>query len=541
MTMDTPEPMRADLPLFARARQWGDAPALFAPEGEWSYGDLLAAAETVARGLLGGGGDLAEEPIPFLAPPGLGYTALLWGIWRAGGIAVPLCTVHPPAELAYVLRDTGARRAIAHPDLADRLGEACRQAGIELLTSPDRPVSPDRLVSPPSPILLPSVTEERRALIIYTSGTTSHPKGAVWTHRGLRAQVETLTAAWGWERADRALLVLPLHHVHGLVNVLATALWSGARCEIAPRFDPTATWRRLASGEITVFMAVPTLYYRLIAAWDEAPPAEREAWSAGARGLRLLVSGSAALPVQTLHRFRELTGHTLLERYGMTEIGMALSNPYLGERLPGAVGSPLPGVEVRLVDERGKPVGEGKPGEIEVRGPGIFREYWNRPEATREAFRGGWFHTGDAAVVEGGSYRILGRQSVDIIKSGGYKISALEVEAALRDHPAIADCAVVGITDPEWGERVAVAVVPAPRSHPPFPAELTLETLRVWARDRLAPYKLPTRMHLVEELPRNALGKVIKPRLIEEWLGAELDGPAREPSPERDLHRRGGG
>jgi malonyl-CoA/methylmalonyl-CoA synthetase len=220
------------------------------------------------------------------------------------------------------------------------------------------------------------------------------------------------------------------------VNVLTCALWSGAVCEILPRFDAEETWSAIERGRLTLFMAVPTVYSRLIAAWEGAEDGERRArMTAGCRAMRLMVSGSAALPVRTLERWRELSGHLLLERYGMTEIGMALSNPLHGERRPGFVGVPLPGVEVRLVDEEGAPVEPGTPGEIEVRGETVFREYWRRPEATAEAFRDGWFRTGDVAVVEDGYHRILGRRSVDILKTGGFKVSALEIEEVLRTHP----------------------------------------------------------------------------------------------------------
>jgi malonyl-CoA/methylmalonyl-CoA synthetase len=311
--------------------------------------------------------------------------------------------------------------------------------------------------------------------------------------------------AWGWTADDRIVLVLPLHHVHGIVNVLACALWSGAVCEMLPAFETDAVWQRLASGEPTLFMAVPTIYRKLIAAWEAADSSRQSRWRAGAARLRLMVSGSAALPVQTLARWREITGHTLLERYGMTEIGMALSNPLHGERRAGSVGAPLPGMEVRLVDEQGVPVGDGTPGEIEVRGSNVFLEYWGRPDATREAFRNGWFRTGDVAVLEGGAYRILGRTSVDIIKTGGYKVSALEIEEVLRTHPAIAECAVVGVADPEWGERVAAVVELRPGR------ELDLASLKGWAREQLAPYKIPRELRVVAALPRNAMGKVMKP------------------------------
>ena len=296
-------------------------------------------------------------------------------------------------------------------------------------------------------------------MILYTSGTTSRPKGVVTTHANITAQIMSLVEAWEWSADDRIVLCLPLHHVHGIINVVSCALWSGATCEMLPRFDANAVWERIASGGLTLFMAVPTIYVKLIAAWDAASPERRAALSQACAKLRLMVSGSAALPVSTLERWKEISGHTLLERYGMTEIGMALSNPLRGERVPGSVGTPLPSVEVQLVGENGEPVAPGTPGEIEVRGPSVFAEYWGKPDATRDAFRDGWFRTGDTAVVENGVYRILGRTNIDILKTGGHKVSALEIEEALREHPAVAECAVVGVPDPEWGERVAAAVV----------------------------------------------------------------------------------
>jgi malonyl-CoA/methylmalonyl-CoA synthetase len=219
-----------------------------------------------------------------------------------------------------------------------------------------------------------------------------------------------------------------------------------------------------------------------------------------------MMSGSAALPVQTLERWREITGHTLLERYGMTEIGMALANPLHGERRPGFVGVPLPGVETRLVDDQGHPISDG-PGELEVKGPAVFLEYWQRPEESAAAFRDGWFRTGDMAVLEDGSYRLLGRTSVDIIKTGGFKVSALEIEEVLRTHPAVAECAVVGIHDAEWGERVCAAIELR------RDAALALDELQRWARPLLAPYKIPRALCTVDGLPRNAMGKVVKPEV----------------------------
>jgi malonyl-CoA/methylmalonyl-CoA synthetase len=354
---------------------------------------------------------------------------------------------------------------------------------------------------------LPHLGSNRRAMIVYTSGTTGRPKGAVSTHQNIGAQIAALVEAWQWTPSDRLLLTLPLHHIHGIINGLGSALAVRAACEILPAFEADLVWSRLASGEITVFTAVPTIYNRLIASWNAAPADVQRVRSQGARRVRLMMSGSAALPVQTLERWREITGHTLLERYGMTELGMVLSNPIAGERRPGFVGQPLPGVEVRLVGEDGRQVEEGTPGELEVRGPAVCLEYWQRPDDTRDAFRDGWFKTGDVAVKENGSYRLLGRSNVDIIKTGGFKVSALEIEEILRTHPAIAECAVVGVHDDDWGERVSAAV--ELRSG----ASLSLDELQQWAKVQLAPYKVPRALQAVPALPRNAMGKVVKPEV----------------------------
>ncbi len=350
----------------------------------------------------------------------------------------------------------------------------------------------------------------RRAMILYTSGTTSKPKGVVTTHANIQAQIESLVQAWEWEAADHIPLFLPLHHIHGIINIMSCALWSGASVEMFSRFDLATIFDRVRHDAYTVFMAVPTIYTKLIEALEKGTDNERIAVIDGFKKLRLMVSGSAALPASVHEKWSQLTGQALLERYGMTEIGMALSNPYRGKRLPGYVGLPLPNVEVRLKNDAGEIVSaEEQAGEIQIRGPGVFAEYWNRRETTVESFDDGWFRTGDIAVVEAGYYRIMGRQSVDIIKSGGYKLSALEIEAALLDHPSISECAVVGIPDETWGEAVAVAVVI------PKGVELDLESLRNWSRDRLSYYKIPKRWLVVERLPRNAMGKVTKPAVRE--------------------------
>ena len=499
----------AHLPLLVRAEAHAAHTAILDSEGSFTYRHLLDASAQFASALLNGLNDLNEQRIPFLVTPGFPWVAVQWGIWRAGGIAVPLPLGSPTTELEYFIDDTQATALVTDAAGEQVLAPTAAARGL-------RPLRCDeirrRALTGAEP--LPEVDCKRRAMILYTSGTTSRPKGVVTTHENISAQITTLVRAWGWSAEDRILLCLPLHHVHGIVNVLSCALWSGATCEMLPRFDADAVWERIASGKLTLFMAVPTIYIKLIAAWEAASAQRRTVLSQACTRLRLMVSGSAALPVSTLNRWKEISGHTLLERYGMTEIGMALSNPLEGERVPGSVGTPLPGVDVQLVDEHGDAVAPDTPGEIEVRGPSVFKEYWGKPEATQQSFRRGWFRTGDVAVFEKGRYRILGRMNIDILKTGGHKVSALEVEEQLREHPAIAECAVVGLPDPEWGERVAVAVVLRKGALREDEA-LDLDGLRRWAKERLASHKIPSRLLIVDALPRNAMGKVTKPAIVD--------------------------
>ncbi len=490
--------MSESLGLVDRAGRWTERIAVGDEDGTHTYGDLLAGSGRGAARLLSGNRDLARARVAFMIEPSYGYVRTQWSIWRAGGIAVPLCLTHPAPELEHVLDTTSPRVAVATPRYADLLRPLAEARGVEFLLEAELDADA---------VDLPVVAGSRPAMILFTSGTTGRPKGVVTTHANIESQIRSLVEAWEWSGDDRILLTLPLHHIHGIVNVIGCALWSGARCDMLPAFDAAAVTERLADGELSLYMAVPTIYHRLIAHLEGATQDERDQFKAGVEGLRLMVSGSAALPVPVLERWRELSGHTLLERYGMTEIGMGLSNPYHGDRVPGSVGTPLPSVETRLVDEEGRAVVGDEPGEIQVRGPTVFLEYWERPEDTGRAFTDdGWFRTGDTAVIEHGRYRILGRSSVDILKTGGEKVSALEIEEVLLGHEAIGEAAVVGVEDPEWGQRVVAVVVAR------WPVEP--DELRLWVRERLAPHKVPKEFHFTDALPRNPLGKTLKPEVV---------------------------
>jgi malonyl-CoA/methylmalonyl-CoA synthetase len=488
------------LKFIQQAQRHRGNKAIVAGDKTHSYEELLTASAHFAAQLLAGRADLEEQRVAFMVHPGFDYVRVQWGVWQAGGVAVPLCLSHPLPSLRYTIENADAEILIVSPQYGDLLGPLADEKGLRLILLEEKA---EARCHPPSPAL-PTVAESRRAMILYTSGTTNLPKGVVSTHANLNAQMEALVEAWEWTERDHTICVLPLHHVHGIVNIVGCALWSGACCEFLPQFSAESLFEAFKKGRINVFMAVPTIYFKLIGHWENLPETEQQKLSDCMAHFRLMVSGSAALPVSVMEKWEKISRHTLLERYGMTEIGMGLSNPYRGKRSPGHVGHPLPGVKVRLADEQNREIAPQETGEIQVKGPNVFSEYWRKPEATAEAFTAdGWFKTGDVATVDAeGGYRILGRQSVDIIKSGGYKISALEIEEVLRTHPAVSDCAVVGIDDEEWGELVAAAVQPV--------QALDIAELNAWMRTQMPAYKTPRRYVLASELPRNAMGKVTK-------------------------------
>jgi malonyl-CoA/methylmalonyl-CoA synthetase len=493
----------APSPLLGRlAGHPEGAPALSGRGAPLSHGALAARILSLARTLAPGGIGLGGAPVAFLAEPGPDHLATLLGILRAGGLAVPLSPLHTRPELAYQVSNAAPIALLASPALRATLVDA---AGGRAVTSLGELDAQAELGGP----LPPVPRADAPAIMLYTSGTTGRPKGVRLSHAAVAATVASLEGPWRWRPDDRLLHVLPLHHTHGLIVAALGALWAGAEARFAA-FEATAVWEALA--DVTVFMAVPTIYAKLIEAFRAAPAEKRAAWTAAAARPRLFTSGSAALPASLLEEFRLATGQTILERYGMTEIGMALSNPYDGPRVPGAVGLPLPGVEVDVVGDDGAPARAGEPGELRVRSPQMFAGYHGDEAATAASFDAlGRFRTGDTGVRDAaGIIRLLGRTSVDIIKSGGYKISALEIEAALLEHPAVAEIAVVGVPDATWGERITACVVTREGT------TLSLEALTDFARERLAVYKVPRALRLLPALPRNAMGKVQKKQLLGE-------------------------
>jgi malonyl-CoA/methylmalonyl-CoA synthetase len=443
---------------------------------------------------------------------------------RLGAISLPLNLAYPPDEIKYFLSDSGARLFFTIASNAVRLRPVISnlpelQHGVFI-----NPANLDEFNSLISNYQLPSgldtgfahlpwrvvpgtnaqpysTTANDTAVIIYTSGTTGRPKGAEITYGNITSNLQSLHAAWGWQPDDILLHVLPIFHVHGLFVALHGALHAGATTLLIREFNAQKTLQMLAEGQCTVFMAVPTIHKRLL----DVPDANQFDLS----HVRLITSGSDRLPDEVFTGFQKTFGYTLLERYGMTETGMNCSNPLNGERRMGSVGLPLPGVEARIVNpENNESLPEGEVGEVQLRGPNVFKGYWKQPQKTAESFTAdGWFRTGDLGFREPDGYLTLCGRSKDLIISGGLNIYPPEVERVLAEHPSVAACAVIGCPDQEWGERVtAVVVVNKVEA-------VSGEELISFCRERLAAYKSPKSIVFKDDLPRNVMGKVQKGEL----------------------------
>jgi malonyl-CoA/methylmalonyl-CoA synthetase len=497
--------------IFHHAQRYPMRPVLFFESQQISYGQLFAGAEDFARALIAWGLQPGDRVALFLDNCPAFVLAYL-GTQRAGGIVVLVNTQYRQVELSHIMADAGVRLCITN------------SAGREELARLDAPTLKALVIVDDTAVSLPETTPasiafetflasgsrsdvslppmpaaEAPAIIGYTSGTTGRAKGALLCQRNLTANITALTTAWQWKDTDRLLLTLPLFHAHGLMVGLHGTLFMGASAILRRKFDAADVLATLdADPSITLFFGVPTMYARLLA------EAER-------RGVpkhlpRLFVSGSAPLSPQVFADFKRIFGHTILERYGMTETIMNLTNPYEGERRPGTVGGPFPGQQARVVDVHTRqPLPPGEIGEIEVYGPHVFVGYWNRPEATAEAFSAdGWFKTGDLGwYSDDGYYTITGRAR-ELIISGGYNIYPREIEDVLETHPAVAEVAVIGLPDAEFGEQVVAAIVPKKQYN------IESDEIIEFCRERLASYKKPRQVIFVDTLPRNALGKVQK-------------------------------
>ncbi|MEV6235164.1 acyl-CoA synthetase [Lentzea sp. NPDC051838] len=402
---------------------------------------------------------------------------------KAGVPAVPLNPKVGERELAHIVADSAPANVLAAPGTQ-------LPAGLDSV--PRRDVTLNGSATEP----LPEPAPEAPALIVYTSGTTGSPKGVVLPRRAIVSTLDAVAEAWEWTSKDVLVHALPLFHVHGLILGVLGPLRRGGTLHHLGRFSTDEVSKAL-KGDGTMLFGVPTMYHRI------AEEVQDNADLSNALGqARLLVSGSAALPTRDHERIADATGQRVVERYGMTETLMNTSVRADGDRRPGTVGVPLPGVEVRLVDDNGGETTET--GEIQVRGPNLFTEYLNRPDATAEAFDQGWFRTGDVGTRDpDGYYRIVGRKATDIIKSGGYKIGAGEIENALLEHPAVREVAVTGEPDDDLGERIIAWVVPAGTT--PDAEDLVDHVARL-----LTPHKRPRLVRFVESLPRNDMGKVMK-------------------------------
>jgi malonyl-CoA/methylmalonyl-CoA synthetase len=478
----------------------GRSAALLWDDAVFSFREIGARAAAVAGGLETRGIRPGDRVAVGLANSPELVTAIL-GVLQAGAVLVPLNPAYTADELLYIVNDAAARAAIVTSEHAAQLTHA-QLPELSLVLD-----SLDTLSAAHRPAAAPDA--EAPALIVYTSGTTGRPKGAVLSHRALLSNLTSVARAWHWTADDRLLLTLPCFHLHGLGLGIITSFLMGSSVALRRRFVADEVCADLERFHATMFFGVPTMYNRLVALPDASFTAH------DLHRMRLWVSGSAPLSAATFERFRERYGSPLMERYGMTECGFVLSTPYDGPRRPGVVGLPLPGISVRIVDPEAADAGQlhdvadGTQGEIAIRGPNLFSGYWNRPEETRRAFVAGYLRSGDLAVREpDGMFRIVGRSSVDIIKTRGFKVSAVEIEDCLQRHPDVQEVAVVGLPDADQGERVVAATIPATAS------TVTAEAIRAFARQHLAPHKVPAEIVFLDEIPRTGPGKFKKKELI---------------------------
>lgn len=452
----------------------------------YTFGEVDGRAARMASALAARGARRGDRVCVYLANC-LEYIDLFLAATRLGVIFVPVNVLYRDREIAHILRDAEPVAVVTSEGLREHVPEGAALWMVEELAAEASRLPADRVVE--------VFDGDEPAAIVYTSGTTGVAKGAVLTHNNFIANAVNVVSCWQISAGDRLLLALPLFHVHGLGNGLHAWLLSGCRLRLEERFEHQKARAWMEEFQPTVFFGVPTMYVRLL-------EMDRDAAKAIGARMRLFVSGSAPLPAQTLEDFRALFGHTILERYGMSETLMNISNPYVGERRPGSVGVPLPGVSVRIFDADGNAVADGEVGELHMKGPNLFAGYWRRPAETAAAFRGEWFRTGDIGVRSADGYFTLQGRRSDLIISGGFNIYPREIEEFLCEQAGVVEAAVVGVKDAVRGEVPVAYVV--------LEEGCGVAGLEEACRAHLASFKMPRRFVAIEKLPRTALGKVQK-------------------------------
>ncbi|CAF0883245.1 unnamed protein product [Didymodactylos carnosus] len=557
-------------PVYFSSSKYPDDLALVDRSSSYTYRDLYFLSYRLSQKLLSvcNPSSSFTSTFPFrsedthigiLCSNDVSYVLSIWACFMIGCTCIPLSSQHPPSMLSYFLNDSECKALIStieHNNSLDTIQATHPKLPIMLIDSNDldsKLIPKQQYQQQPNNeptsfhdhLLLTNYYDKRNALILYTSGTSGKPKGCVITHNNIQAYVESMTKAWKWTNSDVLLHVLPLHHTHGLINCLLTPLSVGATIVMMPKFNASEAWQYLASPGfekpiINVFHAVPTIYSKLIDEYDSKIGTDETRFQSRNQArefikdqcqkmIRLMVCGSAALPTTLYEKWKQISGHDLLERYGMTEIGMTLTNPLDGER---CVGRPFSGVEIKIVNDDGEDLliansekteilvtdkndNQSIEGELLVRGPNVFKEYWKRKAETKKTFtKDGWFKTGDIARYEKEHdvFSIRGRLSMDILKRAGYKISALDIERVLLQHELIAEVAVVGIQDQVLGQKIlAVIVIKQQRQQS---TNLTIDDVRQFAKQYLPSYSLPDLIKKVDELPRNVMGKINKKELL---------------------------